>query len=128
MADRMTVDADATALLAALATVPDAVQVALKGAAKVTAEAIALEARARVKRRTGRTGEAITVEETRNGDGYVVFVGSDRGHVGSFLEFGTKFMTSRPFLFVSARLEESAHNARARDAVQTAINLTGLGD
>jgi len=128
MADRMTIDVDATALLAALATLPEAVHAHLKAAAKVTAEAIAAEARARVRRRTGRTGDAVTVEETHSGDGYVIYVGDGRQHIGSFLEFGTQFMTSKPFLFASARLEEGAHNARARDAVQAAIDEQGLGD
>jgi HK97 gp10 family phage protein len=128
MADRMTIDVDATELLAALAALPEAVHAHLKAAAKVTAEAIATEARARVKRRTGQTGDAITVEETHNGDGYVIYVGNGRQHIGSFLEFGTKYMTAKPFLFASARLEEGAHDRRARDAVQAAIDEKGLGD
>ena len=39
-----------------------------------------------------------------------------------------KFMTAQPFLFASARLEEGAHDRRAREAVQAAIDETGLGD
>jgi len=59
----------------------------LKRAAKITADNIAAEAKARVRRRTGKTGDAMTVEETRSGDGYVVFVGEGRQHIGFFLEF-----------------------------------------
>lgn len=127
MADSFTIDVDTTGLLAALAAIPEAVHAHLKAAAKVTAEAIATEARARVRRRTGQTGDAITVEETHSGDGYVIYVGDGRQHVGSFLEFGTKFMTAAPFLFASARLEEGAHDRRAREAVQAAIDEQGLG-
>jgi HK97 gp10 family phage protein len=124
----MTIDVDTTALVAALDAIPAAVHAQLKAAAKVTADNIATEARARVKRRTGQTGDAITVEETHNGDGYVVYVGDGRQHIGSYLEFGTKFMTAKPFLFASARLEEAAHDRRAREAVQAAIDEKGLGD
>jgi len=128
MSDQMTIEVDATALLAALDAIPEAVHAHLKAAAKVTAEAIAAEARARIRRRTGQTGDAITVEETHSGDGYVVYTGNGRQHIASFLEFGTKFMTAKPFLFASARLEEGAHDRRARDAVQAAIDEQGLGD
>jgi hypothetical protein len=128
VADRMTITVDPAPLLAALEAVPAAVQALLKAAAKITAEAIATEARARVRRRTGRTGDAITVEETHDGTGYIVFIGDRRQHIGSFLEFGTKFMTPFPFLFVAARLAERAHDERARAAVQAAIDEQGLGD
>jgi len=128
VSDRMTIDVDTGPLLAALAAIPKAVLRHLKPAAKISADRIAVEARARVRRRTGKTGDAITVEETRNGEGYVVFVGGDRQHIGSWNEFGTKFMTAQPFLFASARLEEGAHDRRAREAVQAAIDETGLGD
>jgi len=127
MADNFTITVDDAALLAAWDQLGDAVHAHLKANAKVTADKIATEAGARIKRRTGRTGDAITVEETRNGDGYVIYVGNGRQHIGSFLEFGTKYMTARPFLFVSARLEEGAHDRRSREAVQEAIDELGLG-
>jgi len=128
MVDSFTITVDMAPLLAALAAIPEAVHAHLKAAAKVTADHIAAEARARVRRRTGQTGDAITVEETHSGDGYVIYTGNGRQHIASFLEFGTKFMTAKPFLFVSARLEEGAHDRRARDAVQAAIDEQGLGD
>lgn len=128
MADHLSVVVDNSQLLAALTQIPEGVHAHLKAAAKVTADAIAAEARARIRRRTGKTGDAITVEETRSGDGYVIFVGAGRQHIGSFLEFGTKFMPAKPWLFASARLEEAAHNRRASDAVQAAITEQGLGD
>lgn len=124
----MIIDVDTTALVAALDAVPAAIHAHLKAAAKMTAEHIATEARARIRRRTGRTGDAITVEETHSGDGYIVFVGNGRQHIGSFLEFGTRFMTDKPWLFPSARLEEGAHDRRAREAVQAGIDEKGLGE
>lgn len=128
MADSFTVTVDTTALFAALDAIPAAVHAHLKAAAKVTATNIAREAKARIRRRTGKTGDAITVEETHNGDGYVIFTGNGRQHIAHFLEFGTKFMTAKPFLFASARLEEGAHDRRCREAIQDAIDAKGLGD
>lgn len=128
MADAFTVDVDATELLAALAAIPAAVHAHLKAAAKVTADNIARDARARIRRRTGKTGDAITVEETTNGDGYVIYTGNGRQHIGSFLAFGTKFMIGDDWLFASARLEEGAHDRRSREAVQAAIDAKGLGE
>jgi len=128
MADSFTIDVDTTELLAALDAIPAEVHAHLKAAAKVTAERIATEARARIKRRTGKTGDAITVEETHTGDGYVIYTGSGRQHIAHYLEFGTKFMTAKPFLFASARLEEGAHDRRCREAVQAAIDAKGLGE
>lgn len=128
MSDALIIEVDTTALFAAMDAIPDAVHAYLKAAAKVTADKISSEAHARIRRRTGETAEKITVEETHSGDGYVVFVGDPRTHIASFLEFGTKFMTAKPFLFVSAQLEEGAHDRRSRDAVQAAIDAQGLGD
>lgn len=128
MSDQLIVDVDTTELLAALGAIPDAVLARLKIVSKDTADRIATEARARIRRRTSKTGDAITVEESRRGDGYVIFVGGDRQHIGRFLEFGTKFMTAKPFLFASAQLEESGHDRRARAAIQEAIDELGLGD
>ena len=124
----MTVDVDTRALFAAMDAVPAAVLAHLKANAKITADNIKREQQARIKRRTGATGEAITVEQTHDGTGYVVFPGQQRTHVAHFLEFGTKFMSAGAFFFAAARLEEGAHDRRAREAVQAAIDSKGLGD
>ena len=127
----LTIEVDTEALLRAIDAMPDAVLAFLKPAAKTTADNIADEAQGRVARRTGATAEAITVEEAHSGDGYVVYVANaaeDWPHLDIGLEFGTKFMTERPFLIVSAQLEVGAHDRRAREAVQAAINSKGLGD
>jgi hypothetical protein len=140
VSDRFTLDVDTTALLAAIEALPDVVLAYLKPAAKITADNICREAKARLQRQlgpeaTGATVRGIHVEETRGKelDGYVV-LGYDadtphaRGPVDQWLEFGTQSMTAREFLFASARLEEGAHDRRARAAVQDAIDAQGLGD
>jgi hypothetical protein len=121
------IQVDNTAVLAALDAIPDAVRAHLKPESKVTADNIAAEAARRIRRRTGQTGDAITVEETNNGDGYVVFVGGGRGHIGRYLAWGTTFMKGDDFLFASARLEEGANLRRAVLAIQDAIDEKGLG-
>lgn len=131
MSDQLTITVDTSALLAAIDAIPEAVHRHLKLAAKVTADHIAAEARGRVRRRTGKTAQSIHVEETHSGDGYVVMAydpAAGRAPVDMFLEFGTKFMTAKPFLFASARLEEGAHDRRSREAIQAAIDEEWLGD
>jgi HK97 gp10 family phage protein len=126
--DLLTIDVETTALLAAIAAMPDVVLTFTKPAAKVTADNVAREMRARIQRRTRKTADAITVEVSHDGTGYVVYVGSGRQHVGRFLEFGTRYMSKRDFFFPAVRLEEGPHDRRTRDAVQAAINGSGLGD
>ena len=131
MADRFTIEVDTRELFAALDAIPAAVLAHLKEAAKVTADNISREAKGRVARRTGKTAAAITVEEARSGDGYVVFVANaaaDWPHLDIGLEFGTVKMTPRPFLHVSAVLEGGPHDRRSREAIQQAINERGLGE
>jgi len=128
MADSFTITAETAALLAALNRVPAAVLKHVKRNARVSADNIAREAAGRVRRRTGKTAAGLTVEETRNGDGYVVFVRRpEMPGLPGWQEFGTQFMTKQPFLFVSANLEVGAHDRRQRAAVQDAIDETGLG-
>lgn len=124
----MSIETDTTALLAALEAIPDAVLAHLKPESKITADNIAAEAAQRIRRRTGATGDQIVVEETHNGDGYVVFVKGSRQHIARFLEFGTVHQRATPFLFPSARLEQGPALRRARPAIQDAIDETGLGD
>lgn len=126
MADNFTVDADTAALLEAWDALAVDVSAQINDAAKVTADAIAREAVARVARRTGETARGIGVEPATKGIGWVVF--ADRQSMPGlpgWLEFGTKFMVARPFLFSSARLEEGAHDRRMRAAIQQAIDDAG---
>ena len=128
MAPLLTISVDSSALLAALDKFGAAAETLVKAQAKVTAENIRREARGRVRRATGATAAGITVEETHNGDGYVVFVYQpDNPGLAGWIEHGTKFMPSRGFLFVSARLEEGPHLRRTLAAVHEAIDASGLG-
>jgi hypothetical protein len=147
MAKLLTIDVDASAVLEAMRRLGDRADVPVKAASKVTAENIAREAKGRIARRTGETASHIVVEESHDGKGYVAWVEPDvkislhtsrsgRTHtqsvtyssVGRFLEFGTKHMTKREFLFPSARLEERPHLDRLAEALQDAIDDAGLGD
>lgn len=128
MPDGLFLTIDHTALFAALDAIPDAIAAGLKAEARVTAEHMATEQRARIKRRTGQTAEAITVEETYAHDGYVVYVAGARAHVGFFLQHGTRFMRGDDFFFAAARIEEGAHDRRSRQAIEDAIEAHGLGE
>lgn len=126
MADNFTVEVDTAALFEAMDALMVSAEQHILDAARVTAEAIAREARARVARRTGETARGITVEPARVGIGWIVFADrQDEPGLPGWLEFGTDKMTARPFLFSSARLEEGAHMRRMVDALQQAIDDGG---
>jgi len=128
MAPLLTIDVDNTTLFAAFDLLGHELDAFLKPAAFVTAQAIQREARARVRRATGATSNAITIEPTHDGTGYVVFVNQpDSPGLAGWIEFGTIKMTGRGFLFTSARLEESGHLRRVAAAIQEALNVLGLG-
>jgi hypothetical protein len=99
-----------------------------KAASLTSANGIVRESQARVARRTGDTSRGIHAEETYDGTGYVVLVTREvRRQLPYWLEFGTQYMTKRPFLFASAALEEGPHADRIADAVQTSITASGFG-
>lgn len=129
MAPLLTCDVDTAALFAAMDALGAKAETLVKGAARETAERITQEARGRVRRATGATAAGITIEETHDKTGYVVFVQRpDNPGLPGWIEHGTKFLPSRGFLFVSARLEEGPHWRRVSDAVHDALRATGLGD
>lgn len=129
--DRLTIDVDATALVAALDRLGAVAERYVKAAAEVTAQRIAEGARGRVRRATGQTAAAITVSEAPGPlGGYRVFVGSMQGRAANlpqWLEFGTRKLSAQPFMFNSARLEEGAHERRIRQAIERAIAEQGFG-
>ena len=131
MADRLTISVDVRALLAALDQLGPAAERHVHRAARITAEQIRDEASGRVRRATGKTAGAITIEEAPPPlGGYRVFVGAVLGRAANlpqWIEFGTRRMEARPFLFSSARLEEGAHLRRISEAMTKAIAETGLG-
>lgn len=135
MSDRLQIEIDVTTLLAALERFPSILAPRLKAGGKVTAEAIKVESMRRIARRQGgptrnrHTAEGHTVEETRNGDGWVVYVASpDAPGVPRFLEFGTEKMTAREFLFPAAAMHEGFHDRLMREIVVETIAAEGLGD
>ena len=132
MSDAMGVQVTgAAALIAALDRLGETVERFILPACLETANAIAREAQARVRRRTGHTAQQIRVEPMRDGvdTGFIVRANdpATRKHVESWLEFGTVHMTARPFLFPAARLENAAHDRRIRTAIEDAIAEEGLG-
>lgn len=117
-----------------MGAIPALVEKHAKAAARVTAEAIAQGARGRIRRRAGgptrsrHTAEGIVVEELTKGSGWGVFVDSpDMPGLPGWIEHGTKYMTARPFMANSAKLEEGPHERRLNDAIQDAIEEGGLG-
>lgn len=72
MADGVRVTVDDSALLAALERVGVAAERYTKAAAKITADNVQREAKARVARRTGLTAQGILVREDYDRVGYVV--------------------------------------------------------
>jgi hypothetical protein len=144
----MTIDVDLAPLIRALERIPDAILAHLKPVAQQTADHIVAEAKARVARRTGHTAAQIRVEDpTRPGytevgpgvvfsqevhdDGALIIRADDpttKLHTEKWLEFGTRQMTARPFFFVAADLERAAYERNSRQAIQDAIDETGLGD
>jgi hypothetical protein len=124
----ITFDVDATALHAGLADLTLDLAARTKAAAEVTASMIVREAQGRVARRTRATARGIHYEESREGTGWVVLaVRADSPNVPFFLEFGTRYMTARPFLYASAAVEYPGHERRVAEATETSIDITGFG-
>jgi len=124
----LSIDADATAVLAALAGVGPSVERKIRAASKITADNIQREWVSRMRRRTGLTAGSIKVEEARNGNGYVVLSGNRRSHIAQFNEFGTKYMTARPAAFPAMELERGPHDRRIIEAINDGIREKGLGE
>ena len=119
--------ADTSALTTGLAQLAADLAVRTKAASEVTAGAIVREAQGRVARRTGATAEGIHYEDSRDGTGYVVLVvRANTPNLPFWLEFGTRYMTARPFLYASAAVESPGHARRIADATADAIAAAGF--
>lgn len=122
------VEVDNAELLAALDSVGDYAEVYLDRASEVTANRIAIEARSRVARRTGKTQEGIVVEESYLGSGYVVISARQpMPNLPHWIEKGTKFQEARPYLEPAIELEREPHRGRIAEAIQRAVDEKGLG-
>jgi hypothetical protein len=110
-------------------------------AARVTADRVAAEARAREQRQqtagyaTGKTAEGIAVRPMTSGLGFVVLSArSPMPNLPLWIERGTRegkpgshAQEAHPFLDPAAKLEESAHRERMWQALDDAAEATGLG-
>ena len=128
MADMFTADVDATQAIAMLDRLAQSADFVTLTSARETAKNIVSEAQARVRRRTGVTQSEIHFDLTYDGKGYVVL--GFRKNVGDFpidkyLEYGTDYMSRKPFFFSSAQLEEGPHLRRTIDAVQEWLDAVG---
>lgn len=115
------IDVDATALLALLDRVGPSLEFHTRDVARETAVRVVAEAKSRVRRFTGRTGDEIHYDKTKDDKGYLVF-GYQEGEgdypVDIYLEYGTKFNYAHPFFFASALLENGPHMRRMAERVE----------
>jgi hypothetical protein len=125
MADDITVDVDATAVLAMFEALGEAAEKHVHDASRITAQRLQQEARARARRRTGLLAQSITVEEAGPPlNGYRVFVAEMGNRSRMFPiwhEFGTRFMSPQSFMYSSAALEEGPHLRLVEEALVEAI-------
>lgn len=133
MADLITLTVDTKAIDDAFARVPDVARDRCLDAAEVSAQNVTVEAVSRVARRTGQTAQSIRYaplpEQDDDIPGFMVFVDRpDKPFLAYWLEFGTQYMTARPFLFASAFLEADPHRRRIEDAIDESIAIVGLGE
>jgi hypothetical protein len=135
VAPLLEVDPNPSAVLEALTKLGPAAAASVKRASRVTADRVAAEYRSRAKRAKTptvggvHTADRVTVDETYNGDGYVVIVPSpDRPGLPGWIEHGTQFVPASPTLFPSAQQQAGPHLRRVAEALQDAIDGTGLGD
>lgn len=149
--DGFQIEVDADALVQALLSLGDTAQTYVNEADRITAEAVANEARSRLKRQLAGTAVATTsrpdlgqgltlagiiAEPAHDGNGYVVSDGRDPyPNLPLWIEKGTKrhdagshTAAARPFFYVSALLEQGAHLRRLQDALAAAVSEKGLGE
>lgn len=151
MAAGFTIDVDATAVLAALASLGEAAQPYVNEASHQTADAIVSEAKRRLQRKLGPTltptasrpdlGHGLTLagildKPAYDGNGYVVISGREPfGNLPLWLEKGTRHgkagshaSPALAYFYSSCQLEEGPHRRRIQEAVAQAIADRGLGD
>lgn len=148
----LTINADLTTLERAFSSLSTVLQARVNEACQATAEAVVVEAKARLGRQIKGTsiatkartdlGQNLTVEGIHaqpayNGNGWVVL--SDRepfGNVPLWLERGTRvgerhnFARTPPesYFYPSLTLQVGPHEQRLIEAMQAAANETGLGE
>jgi hypothetical protein len=126
----LTIEADASEVIAALERLGPSAARLVDAAARETAQQIVRGAQGRVRRATGALSAAITSERADKG-GYIVYVRDvdARAHnLPLWHEFGTRYMTAQAFMGPAAALEEGPHYRRVVEAIADAIEGVGLGD
>lgn len=135
----LTVKANAATAHAAIDKLLELAPPRVRAAALITATRVRDEAQRRIRRRTGRTVAGIVVRELPSGTGYMIVAEGAPGQpqtyrgapaVPVWLEFGATSLRfgPKPFLLVSGKLEEQAHEGRISEALEGAIAETGLGE
>ena len=134
MADVIAVTCDPTDLLAKLEgeTLTQALKPFIKAAAKISADHIASEARARLDRQLSGTSTGATVGGIRVksvGIGWVVLSENARvPMLPRWLEGAFKDVARhKPFLMASATLEQAVHTERISAAIAAGLSEYGLG-
>jgi hypothetical protein len=136
MVEGFTIEIDGAAMREALEgeSLKAEIKAFVKAASRISADHIAHEAEARLARQlsgtsSGATLAGITVQSDRTGWGWVVLSSNPRtAMLPRWLEAGTRHMKARSYFNSSALLEEAAHDARIRAAIQAALSVHGLGD
>jgi len=133
MADETRFDLQGDAVTALMRSYPDELQARFSAVGKRTAERIARSAAVRLDAAlgpdaTGKTVQGITVEDSRDGRGYVVVARrSGVRRLPWFLDKGTKHMDPRPFFDVSATLEEGPYRRALEQEAADLAAEKGLG-
>lgn len=134
MANSFRIDHNGPAVRESLQTLPQALKPFVKVAARISADHIRDEQRARLQRQlsgtsTGATVAGITVKGDRTGWGWIVVAGNNTTPMlDRWLESGTQHMRARPFFWASAALEHEAHRGRVMAAIVAGASEHGLGE
>lgn len=138
MADRLEIGVDYSETVRMFEAFGFGAKAHLRAVSFITANAVKVEAQARIAKGRPFTVKNVVVEARRSVDGYVVMMNrnvKDTGglqgaaqnvskkterHVGKWLEFGTVHRTARPWLFPAADAQEGAHLQRVIAAIERA--------
>jgi len=155
MPDRLSITCDARELLTQMDKIIPGIEDVCKDVALEVAKRLVFGARSRVRRATGETADGIHYEESHDRKGYVVLSsfkgatisfhrhikgywrskGPGAGHtqrvspwnpVPYFLEYGTKYMTERPFFFSEVAIQEAGFQRRLSEAIQAKLDELGF--
>lgn len=132
MADSISVTVDAQTVKDNLVVLPECLKPYVRAAARISADHIRDEARVRLQRQlsaaaTGETVASIRVTSDRSGWGWTVRAGKvSFPMIAYWLERGTEHQRARPYLDVSARLEQEAHTRRIEAAIRAGLAESGF--